>query len=280
MSPDKTIDNNSEEKITEFEFPQDLAKKGNEMMDSYYNLFILENFLRIFIEKIAQNKLEINENIRNKINYRKKQEKQNVWLSLREFDLFYIDFKDLGIIIEDNWNLFKDLIPSPTWIISKIDDLSKLRNRVAHHSYIDKINQDYLKSIINTIYSQLASTLKYEHPKDFIIKEEKPISNRFSEFQRLIYTKNLKIIFDQWNKFRRLFLNPIFSISNIFTSYRGFIYINYKLTNKTLKLNYEGSYFSCEIENKNRETIEYRDDNFIKKVKIFFEDIIDSVNEF
>ncbi len=287
MTPDKTINSSKEDKIIEFEFPRDLAKKGNEMMDCYYNLFILENFLRIFIEKVAQNifgfnywnKLKINEKIQKDINYRKKQEEKNAWLSLRDkSELFYIDFKHLGTIIADNSYLFKDLIPSENWITSKIEDLSKLRNRVAHHSYIDKSNQDYLKSITNTIYSQLASTLKYEYQRDFIIKEEKPISNRFSEFQNLIYTKNYKSIFDQWNKFRFLFINPIFSISDVFNQYRGFIFINYKLANKTLKLNYEGSYFSCEIENKNRETIDDTEDNFIKKVKNFFEDIIDSVN--
>jgi len=288
MTPDKPINNNNEDQINDFEFPQDLAKKGNEMMNSYYNLFILENFLRIFIEKVAQNKygddywnkISIKRKIQEEIDFRKKEEKKHNWISLRkDSNLFYIDFANLKTIISNNWSLFENYFPNEIWIRSRLDDLYKLRIRVAHNNYIERVDYNNLISITNTIYSQLASTLKYEYQRDFIIKEEKPTSNRFSEFQNLIYNKNYKSIFDQWNKFRILFINPIFSISNHFSTWRGFIFINYPFTNKTLKLNYEGFDFSCEIENKNKETIEDTDDNFIKNVKSFFEDIIDSVNK-
>ena len=288
MSPDKLINNNSKDKINEFEFPQDLAKKGKEMMDCYYNLFILENFLRIFIEKIAQNKygvdywdkITINRKMQDEIDSRKKEEKKHNWISLRkDSNLFYTDFLNLKTIISSNWkNLFKNYFPKETWITQRLEDLYNLRNRVAHNNYIERVDQDNLKSIANTIYSKLAPTLKYEYPKDFIIKEEKHISNRFSEFQSLIYTKNYKRIFDQWNKFKILFINPIFSISDHFSQYRGFIYLNYKLVNKTLKLEYEGSDFSCLIEYENKRTIENKNNSFFNEAKQFFEDIKDSVD--
>ena len=102
--------------------------------------------------------------------------------------------------------------------------------------------------------------------------------NRFSEFQNLIYTKNYKSIFDQWNKFKILFINPIFSTFKNFSQWRGFIYLNYKLANKTLKLEYEGSDFSFLIEKENKKTIEDKDNSFFEEVIQFFEDIKDSVN--
>ena len=47
---------NSNEKITDFKFPNDIVEKGNEMTNAYLNLYLLENFLRIFIDNKAINK--------------------------------------------------------------------------------------------------------------------------------------------------------------------------------------------------------------------------------
>lgn len=151
------------------------------MMNSYYNLFILENFLRIFIEKVAQNKygddywnkISIKRKIQEEIDFRKKEEKKHNWISLRKnSNLFYTDFANLKTIISNNWSLFENYFPNEIWIRSRLDDLYKLRIRVAHNNYIERVDQDNLISITNTIYSQLTSTLKYEYQRNFIIKEE------------------------------------------------------------------------------------------------------------
>ena len=44
------------EKIADFKYPKDIAEKGNEMTSAYLNLYLLENFIRIFIENKAINK--------------------------------------------------------------------------------------------------------------------------------------------------------------------------------------------------------------------------------
>lgn len=70
-------------KISEFQLPSEIAKKGDEMTQAYQNLYIIENFLRIFIEQVARNsygpkssdKLIIGSKISKRINERKTEEK-------------------------------------------------------------------------------------------------------------------------------------------------------------------------------------------------------------
>jgi len=155
-------------------------KKGKEMTQIYYNIFIFENFIRNFIENVAKknygsnfwDKLKIKKDIKKKIDDRKIAENENKWLSLRgDSNLFYIDFDDLRKIINSNWIIFEKYFPDEPWITTYLKDLYKLRNRLAHNSYLNSSEQNTVETLIINIYSQLNANLKYENL--FEVKLEK-----------------------------------------------------------------------------------------------------------
>ena len=170
MNP-KKLRKPKEEKNFTFEFPLEFINMGSEMSEIYYNLFVFENFLRLFIEQIAKDeystnflkKLNINKKISEKINERKEEEKNKKWMSIRgDSDLFYTDLLDLKTIISSNWDLFRHLFPKEQWITSKLEELYDLRNKVAHNSYLDFNEQQTASTYITNIYSQLRVDLEYK----------------------------------------------------------------------------------------------------------------------
>ena len=73
------------------------------MAEVYLFLYVVENYLRLFIEKVLTEKFGISyynyvvvpKSISNGIVVRKEQEKKNLWIGVRgNFDLFYIDFSE------------------------------------------------------------------------------------------------------------------------------------------------------------------------------------------
>lgn len=86
------------------------------------------------------------------IRNRKTEESKHNYLPLRgNNDLFYLDLKDLGTIIRNNWSIFEKYFPSQDWIFVRIEDISKCRNFIAHNSYIEN---DEKMSLI-TDYKQI-----------------------------------------------------------------------------------------------------------------------------
>jgi hypothetical protein len=147
--------------------PEDLKEKGYYMSEVYTYLYCIENTLRLFIEKVCVavygddyfSELSINKQAREKISSRKELNRNNKWISLRgNSELFYLDFTELGMIIENNWAIFKKYFPNDKgqqWILSKINDLSDIRNLVAHNSFVGKQEKDLLKSYYNIILKQI-----------------------------------------------------------------------------------------------------------------------------
>ncbi|CAH1213252.1 hypothetical protein PAECIP111893_03655 [Paenibacillus plantiphilus] len=69
------------------------------------------------------------------------------WLSVRgDSKLFYLDFKDLATIINNNWDIFKDYFPSQDFIIPKIKEMADCRNLIAHNSLIDETERNVIKT--------------------------------------------------------------------------------------------------------------------------------------
>jgi len=152
------------------------------MTKSYFNLYLIENFLRIFIEETAKSiynedywdELTIRKEVKRKINERREEERKNKWLSLRgDSNIFYTDFEDLKKIISSNWELFKNNFPKEVWITSRLEDLYKLRNRIAHNSYLNENDQKTIETYVNHIYSQLSTKQRYVNKLKFVIKKEK-----------------------------------------------------------------------------------------------------------
>lgn len=149
--------------------PDDIKAKGKEMAYTYVYLYCVENALRLFLEKVAKgahgdnffSHLQINKDIDTKLRARKVDESKNKWLCIRgDSEIFYLDFDDLGNLIRNNWEIFKTYFPSQEWIVTKIDELSKCRNLVAHNSYIGKEERELIMVYFNTIMRQIGSTVK------------------------------------------------------------------------------------------------------------------------
>lgn len=147
----------------------EIKQKGKEMADVYIYLYCIENALRLFIEKIAKDKygnsyftnLRTDTDIVREIRNKKIDEEKNQWLRIRgDSELFYLDFNDLGSIIRNNWELFKVYFPSQEWICTKITELSKCRNLVAHNSYFGKDERDLIRVYFTTILKQINSATK------------------------------------------------------------------------------------------------------------------------
>lgn len=158
----KNASNNILKKI----LPNDIIVKGLEMSEAYTYLYSVENSLRLFIdivlkEKYGQDyfdKITIVRSLKNTINSRKENSNNKKWLSVRgDNNLFYLDFKDLGTIIENNWEIFKEYFGTQGFILPKIEEMAECRNLIAHNSYIGKTERDLIKSYYNSIIMQVSS---------------------------------------------------------------------------------------------------------------------------
>ena len=124
----------------------------------------MENHIRNYIdtkltEKIGADyiiSIAIPKKLKQGIETRKSQEQSKKWLPLRgDNDLYYLDFIDLVDVIANNWDYFKDDIPSQEWIKIKMQDVYDIRCLIAHNSYISDDNIQLLESTTKQIISQL-----------------------------------------------------------------------------------------------------------------------------
>ncbi len=144
--------------------PEDIRTKGYQMAEAYTYLYSVENSLRLFIEKVAKEKygesyfsqLTIPRNLQRTIAERQKNDESNKWLSVRGTELFYLDFKDLGAVINNNWDIFKGYFPSQDFILPKLDDMAECRNKIAHNSYVDDLERNLMKTYYNVILRQIS----------------------------------------------------------------------------------------------------------------------------
>ncbi|WHZ58778.1 Swt1 family HEPN domain-containing protein [Metabacillus hrfriensis] len=179
FAPDLSIDFEDEEDIlTDLEnkvgqtsnsilkriLPEDIREKGKYMAEVYTYLYSVENSLRVFIEIVSKekygedyfSKLKITKSLENTISGRKEKAKNKKWLSVRgNNDLFYLDFKDIGTLINNNWDIFEGYFDTQDFILPKINEMAECRNLIAHNSYIGKTERDLLKSYYNSILKQI-----------------------------------------------------------------------------------------------------------------------------
>jgi HEPN superfamily Swt1-like protein len=144
--------------------PYDLIDKGREMAQIYFLLYCAENVLRFFIERVAFDAygedyfahLNVPPSTKKSIDRRKQNEERNKWLHVRDdSELFYLDFGQLAVLVQENWHLFERHFPSEEWITTKIEDMVKCRNLVAHNSYIDDHERDVVRVNFRSIVRQL-----------------------------------------------------------------------------------------------------------------------------
>ena len=150
--------------------PEDIRIKGYQMAEAYIYLYSVENSLRLFIEKVAKEKygedyfqsLTITTAMKRTIQERVKNANEQKWLSVRGTELFYLDFKDLGAVIDNNWDIFKNYFPNQSFILPKLNDMAECRNKIAHNSYVNEIERNLLKTYYNVILKQISDIMRKE----------------------------------------------------------------------------------------------------------------------
>lgn len=148
--------------------PADLLEKGKEMAGHYLIIFHLENALRTFITEVVKKAYDkadesamlplLSTDLKNKYHNRKASELKNSWLSVNRGDspIFYLDLEDLGIFIKNNHKtIFDGLFPDDNFIKNKVDEIGRIRNLIAHNSYI---NQDDI-NLVREYYKQIAKQI-------------------------------------------------------------------------------------------------------------------------
>jgi len=145
--------------------PEDIKIKGYHMAETYTYLYAIENSLRLFIEKVCKEKygdsyfssIVVSKALNSTIQNRKDSASNKKWLSIRGSELFLLDFKDLGNLIDSNWDLFKIYFPNRDFIIPKLNEMADCRNLIAHNSYIGDIERNLMKTYYNVILKQITS---------------------------------------------------------------------------------------------------------------------------
>jgi hypothetical protein len=139
--------------------PQDIKDKGKQMSEVYLYLYCIENSIRIFIGEIMKTEtVIIPRKVQETIEKLKKSEQESKYLPLRgDNDLFYCDFIELGKIIVGNWLIFGKYFPKQNehWLNVMVDELYKIRNMVAHNSYVGTDERNALKVYYKNITAQL-----------------------------------------------------------------------------------------------------------------------------
>jgi len=113
-----------------------------EMARLYAVLHAFENEVRSLIRDTLEEKINMNwwetnsipKKVKNNAESRQKVAEKDSWLEGAKADkLEFVDFGDLSAIIIENWEYFKDIMPSQDWIRQRMTELEKARNFVAHN---------------------------------------------------------------------------------------------------------------------------------------------------
>lgn len=126
------------------------AKKMSETV--YPLLYVLENSIREVIVRVMSNKygnnwwdVEVHKDIKDEVQRRKRQEKENPWHGKRgAHEIYYTDILHLKRIVQKNWSDFKDILPGQQWLTQRLEEISHSRNPVAH---MNPLSQKDIKRI-------------------------------------------------------------------------------------------------------------------------------------
>lgn len=164
-NPPITVD---EKLVGTFLLPPNLATQAKKMSSIYPYFYVFENLLRYVIiftlkKKYGKNwwnVATISKDIRGEVETRKKAEGKYRWVGKRgSHEIFYTDLGSLGLIINSNYNDFKEFFPSLTWVKSRVDDLEKSRNILAHNNPLPNNETKRIRIYLKDLQNQLAEKL-------------------------------------------------------------------------------------------------------------------------
>lgn len=119
----------------------EIIRNSSSQMQRYYRLlFVFENAVREFITSRFGEvdgddwfQKRATSDMRKKVESRKAAEEKNQWHPGRnDYPIFYLDFGDLGLLIINHWDLFRDFFPNQAWVTSRISEGERTRNVIAH----------------------------------------------------------------------------------------------------------------------------------------------------
>lgn len=143
--------------------PKDLIEKAKTMSKAYEYIYCIENLIRLHLINRLGNDFIQSEKVSRGINLRKQDELSHKWIPVRgQSDIYYTDFKELEGIIDQNWEKLHADFPDRFWIISKISDLARLRNMIAHNSSLEKSDFEIIRAYFNVISRQLNLPKNYQ----------------------------------------------------------------------------------------------------------------------
>jgi len=134
----------AEQLLMEALAPFGVKRRGDalEMARLYAVLHAFENEVRSLIRDTLDEKVGLNwwdsaavpSSVRRIADSRIKTAQKDSWLEGAKSDrLEYVEFGDLAAIIFENWEHFKDWMPTQEWIKQRMTELEKARNFVAHN---------------------------------------------------------------------------------------------------------------------------------------------------
>lgn len=144
--------------------PEKIRSGSLEMSKYYRYLFALENTLRDFINDVFTENKGIDwfdtiasSDMKRKIQQRKDTEIKNRWhIGRNPQSIYYLDFGDLGLLITNNWELFKFSFPDQHWINNRMNECERSRNVIAHTNIIDSQEAERLTMYLRDIIKQIA----------------------------------------------------------------------------------------------------------------------------
>jgi len=141
------------------QLPQDLHDKGKEMAEVYAYLYYIENFFRMFIDRVREaHPISIPTGVQQTIDILKRDEQNRKYLPVRGGnDLFYCDFDQLRQIMIRNWAVFGSYFPNKNehWLTVTMEEVVKIRHFVAHNSYVGPDERAALQVNYKKIVAQL-----------------------------------------------------------------------------------------------------------------------------
>lgn len=113
-----------------------------EMARLYAVVHAFENEVRSLIRDTLEEKVGMNwwdtdavpNKVKKQAESRQETAQKDSWLEGAKGDrLEYVDFGDLSALILQNWEHFKDVMPTQEWIKQRMTELEKARNFIAHN---------------------------------------------------------------------------------------------------------------------------------------------------
>jgi hypothetical protein len=121
--------------------PPSLGREAEKMSEVYSLIYVLENSFRHLIRGILEkkhgsdwwNRANIPSDIKKLVESRQKHEEANRWHAKRgAHEIYYTDFNDLGRIIVNNWDDFRQIFLKQHRLRTKLEEIELSRNIVAH----------------------------------------------------------------------------------------------------------------------------------------------------